>query len=522
MFYTRYRPQKFSEMAQPNEVAKALSTQIKKGKTAHAYLLVGPRGIGKTTIARILAKALNCKSVSEKGDPCGKCVSCKGIKEGSFLDLIEIDAASNRGIDDIRDLRERIKLAPAGGKQKVYIVDEVHMLTTEAFNALLKTLEEPPAHATFILCTTEFHKIPATIKSRCQVFKLKRATIEQLVKRLDKMAKEEGQELGKEGLRHIARAASGSFRDGETILQQVIEGGLDVETLTNLGTRLNYVEFLEYIVRKDVREALHVVEKLDNEGVDLYTWIGGFLSILRELLFAQSGAIEEPRSLDSVLKETNSAQTVRITDTIMKAHSETKNSFITQLPLELAIVELCGSEYSSVEPEKIAPSPKAPKKIATSPAKRSPLPAQAGRNDKTEERKKPGKNVKMSVDEVKEKWILVLNRASEVNNSIMALLKSSALVQVIEGSLEIEVPFDFHKERIESIKNRKIIEEIFSDVLGVPLGVSCLVKKKARKSLSNKETGKLTDMNIVIPEGVSKQESPEELVEVLDGGLPMI
>jgi len=160
MFYRTYRPQKFSEISKPNEIAETLQTQLRAGKTAQAYLFTGSRGTGKTTTARILAKALNCKKLDKNGDPCDACESCLAIKEGNYLDLIEIDAASNRGIDDIRDLKDKVKLAPALGKRKIYIIDEVHMLTNEAFNALLKTLEEPPKHATFILCTTELHKVP--------------------------------------------------------------------------------------------------------------------------------------------------------------------------------------------------------------------------------------------------------------------------------------------------------------------------------------------------------------------------
>ena len=184
MFYRKYRPQKFSEISKPNDAAAALSNQITSNKTGHAYLFIGPRGTGKTTTARIFTKALNCKHLSKEGDPCDKCDSCKAITEGRFLDLIEIDAASNRGIDDIRELKDKINLTPVSAKYKVYVVDEVHMLTMEAFNALLKTLEEPPRHAVFILCTTESHKVPDTIKSRCQVFKFKRASIKQLVERL--------------------------------------------------------------------------------------------------------------------------------------------------------------------------------------------------------------------------------------------------------------------------------------------------------------------------------------------------
>ncbi|HSX39613.1 MAG TPA: DNA polymerase III subunit gamma/tau, partial [Candidatus Saccharimonadales bacterium] len=171
MFYTKYRPQIFTEISQPNAAADALMNEVATNKLSHAYLFIGPRGTGKTTTARILAKAANCTDLQKNGDPCNKCPNCKAIQNGNFMDLIEIDAASNRGIDDIRDLKDKIKLAPSTGSKKVYIIDEVHMLTTEAFNALLKTLEEPPKNVVFVLCTTEAHKVPDTIKSRCQVFK---------------------------------------------------------------------------------------------------------------------------------------------------------------------------------------------------------------------------------------------------------------------------------------------------------------------------------------------------------------
>ena len=188
MYYTKYRPQTFKEIQRPNDIADALMQQIKTDKTVHAYLFTGPRGIGKTTVARLLAKGLSCINLSKEGDVCGKCAFCLAVQNGNLIDLIEIDAASNRGIDDIRDLKEKVRLLPVEGKKKIYIIDEVHMLTNEAFNALLKTLEEPPKHAVFILCTTEFHKVPETIKSRCQVFKFKRPTRGQIVEKLKRIA----------------------------------------------------------------------------------------------------------------------------------------------------------------------------------------------------------------------------------------------------------------------------------------------------------------------------------------------
>src|SRR4030042_6260836 len=243
VFYRKYRPQKFSELIGQDHIVETLLNQLESGKISHGYLFSGPKGTGKTSCARILAKAVNCqkvhssqftvhsktKSVNREpktknltfGEPCNKCTSCLAITDGSHLDLIEIDAASNRNIDDVRDLREKIKLSPVQGKFKVYIVNEVHMLTKEAFNALLKTLEEPPPHAIFILCTTEIAKLPQTIISRVQRFNFSRATDDQLSHAIGKIAVNEGIKLEPEATRAIIKASDGSFRDAISLLDQL-------------------------------------------------------------------------------------------------------------------------------------------------------------------------------------------------------------------------------------------------------------------------------------------------------------
>src|SRR3989344_5121921 len=226
-FYLKYRPQTAAGL-DLHSVRQEFEAILASGRFAHAYLFAGPRGTGKTSAARILAKIVNCKrneKASDSGkrlsEPCNVCVSCREITQGNALDLFEIDAASNRGIDDIRELRERIKLAPARSRFKVYIIDEVHMLTQEAFNALLKTLEEPPLHALFILCTTEPQKLPATILSRAQRFSFLRPTVAQITTRLEQIAKSEKWGFGKEALHEIAKAADGAFRDAEVLLEKI-------------------------------------------------------------------------------------------------------------------------------------------------------------------------------------------------------------------------------------------------------------------------------------------------------------
>ncbi len=220
MFYTKYRPNKFEDLFGQDHIVRTLSEAVKQDKIVHGYLFCGPRGTGKTTVARILAKSINC-TTDGSSKPCGKCQSCLAIEAGKSIDIIEIDAASNRGIDEMRDLREKVRFAPSQSKYKVYIVDEVHMLTKEAFNALLKTLEEPPAHAVFIFATTESHKVLATIVSRCQRYDFHRADINSAIKLLQKVSKEEKIDADIDALALVARAADGAYRDCLTLLEQL-------------------------------------------------------------------------------------------------------------------------------------------------------------------------------------------------------------------------------------------------------------------------------------------------------------
>lgn len=238
--YRKWRPQDFSDLIGQEHISETLSNAISTGKVAHAYLFSGPRGTGKTSTAKILAKALNCEH-GPTPTPCNQCVCCQKINDGSFMDVFEIDAASNRGIDEIRDLRETVKFAPVDGKYKVYIIDEVHMLTTEAFNALLKTLEEPPSHVVFILATTEVHKVPITIQSRCQRYDFKRITKDDILKRLVMITDEMGLNADKDALSIIAIQADGGMRDALSLLDQCLAFTKDELTVTQVRKVLGLV-----------------------------------------------------------------------------------------------------------------------------------------------------------------------------------------------------------------------------------------------------------------------------------------
>ena len=284
--YGKYRPQNFSDMVGQESVKNTLLHAAHLGKVAHAYLFCGTRGTGKTSSARIMAKAINCTDPLPTGDPCTQCDMCMMAENNRLTDIIEIDAASNRGIDEIRDLREKVSFAPNIAKAKVYIIDEVHMMTKEAFNALLKTLEEPPAHAYFILATTEFHKVPETIRSRCQTFFFRNISIENIIGRLEYICTQEGFEYEPEGLKMIAKRASGGLRDAISLLEQSASYG--PITPENLKSALGIISdeifesFFATLLVGDDKNAFSIIEELQNQGRSLEEFAKDFLEFLRQ------------------------------------------------------------------------------------------------------------------------------------------------------------------------------------------------------------------------------------------------
>lgn len=527
MFYTKYRPQKFSEICRPCDAADVLSKQVQTGKTVHAYLFVGPRGTGKTTVARILAKSLNCSKLRANGDPCDKCSSCIAIRDGSYVDLIEIDAASNRGIDDIRELKDKIKLVPTMGKKKVYIIDEVHMLTTEAFNALLKTLEEPPKNTNFILCTTEDHKVPATIKSRCHVFRFKRATVSQIVSKLKQIVKSEDLKITEPELKKIAEASLGGFRDAETLLQQVTEGEINVDSLLSASSKEKYIECVDYLIDKKPAKALDIVNDVYGEGIDLYVWVGELLKYLRTLIFIKSGVPEDTTEVTEELIEDTKVQArkvdvkwlVKSVGVLLEAHKNIRSSFIPQLPVELAIVEICGERESNQDDEdEPAVNPKIEKEKEAKVSSEGKVSNKLGEDPEDDDPELKKVRAAISLKKVKTKWNLFIKKSKDLNHSLTALLTSSKPVGVEGKLLVLEVFYPFHKERLESNRTRRIIETLSESVFGVCLGVKCVISAERPKSLKKGESGVLTDMNVSVPANMDKK----SILEAFDGGLPMV
>ena len=357
VLYRKWRPSNLKDVVGQGHVSKTLQAAISTGRIAHAYIFCGPRGTGKTSTARILAKALNCQSPIE-GEPDNECHMCLAINEGRALDLVEIDAASNRRINDIRDLSEKIHYGPIEGKYKVYIIDEVHMLTTEAFNALLKTLEEPPAHAILILATTDIHKVPLTIISRCQRFDFRRIPVALIKEKLARLCDAEGVRVDPEALEFIARRCGGSLRDSENLLDQAIVTFEEPITLNDLNELFNIVDeslplqLLEFISRKDVPNSIEVLGRFIENGGDTRQIHGAIIDLLRTLVLIKSDAINSDEHGESVgpsLRTLASEFDLREIFELMKTlvNLEFNNSIYMDITLEMAIIEACTGQLNS-------------------------------------------------------------------------------------------------------------------------------------------------------------------------------
>lgn len=487
-YYLKYRPKDLPELIGQETVKQTLLSSFKQQKLSHAYLFTGPKGTGKTSTARILAKMVNCEGGSEKGEvPCNNCFVCLSISDGSNLDLIEIDAASNRGIEDIRSLRDKIKLAPTASKKKVYIIDEAHMLTQEAFNALLKTLEEPPIHALFILATTDAAKIPQTILSRVQRLDFKLATSIQMLEALKKIVEIEKINIDEEGLKILISRAEGSFRDGVKLLDQVssLEGKISLQVLENFfkSTRFEVLlNFVKAFDKKDTKTALEMVDKEIKGGVDINQLILNLMDIFRNLVFIKSDLgqmVKEKFSDDNYTDLTKmttnfkNGDLIRILEILQKAYQNLKISSIPFLPLELAVVEICGEgqleeklELGSEQIDKEDRSLKMEDQISNVqsqdlssnlPAVRQNIHPLSSSDD---------------IQKLKDKWTYVLETIRPYNFSLEALLRSINIIECTKTEVFMEVPYSFHQRILEAPKNRDILESVLSEVLGRQIKVS--------------------------------------------------
>lgn len=503
VLYRKYRSKNFSEIFGQDSIKQVLQQAIEDNAVAHAYLFTGPRGTGKTSMARILAKALNCKD--KKGsDPCNKCSICQAINDSRFLDLVEIDAASNRGIDEIRDLKEKVGFLPVEGTYKVYIIDEVHMLTSEAFNALLKTLEEPPNNVIFILATTEAHKLPPTIISRTQRFDFKPADSIQLKAKLSFILEREKLALSDEALELVVANAGGSYRDAETILEKIIVSmGVsnkkviqvgDVSGILGLANSKFVEKFFAALYEKDSENAFAVVKEVQSEGVDLGQYIKQLLLKARQELIET--VVDKDGKYDlaflyALIKE------------LTEASERIKNNPVPTLVLEMAILSIVGilpeKTNDNGRLKKTKPINNDPKTLAPE----SPVETRIDKNLEKEgvENGPVAEQSELDFNEVIDKWGDFITLAKEKNPHFAALLVKLVLKGVQSSVVEVEVPFKFHQKQLENSKTRKVFSEMTETVYGTALSLD-VVLNESLVVVEKEQEGSSNNSNTTIVEEV--------------------
>lgn len=442
--YRKYRPSSFSEVSGENEIVKSLKLSLKNKSMAHAYLFSGPRGVGKTTVARLIAKGVNCLNLKENGEPCNECKNCKAINEGRFSDLIEIDAASNRSIDEIRSLKEKINYQPVEGLKKVYIIDEAHMLTKEAFNALLKTLEEPPAHVIFILATTELEKILPTIISRCQRYDFKPLDLEEMKAGLEHILKEENLSMTDDVYPVIYENSSGSMRDSISILERLIvtANGKEInlkiaEDTLGITPSSRIKIFLNKILNENEYDIINELESLANESFDIELF---FKDLAK---YCKNAILKKELDIDKGLK---------IISTIYDVIGKFKFEDDKKLVGYVIVAEILSNTKQTVV-----------KVVTTTQTNVNPT------NSSIEETKKNKVNIKLTISDVKNNWNSILAEANNKRLSYRAFLMGANPVKIENNTLFINYDrkFKFAKEQMEtpeySQEFTKIVREFFNE-----------------------------------------------------------
>ena len=501
-FARKYRPQTFDDIIGQPHVTTTLKNAISQDRVAHAYLFSGPRGVGKTTAARILAKALNCEK-GPSAKPCNTCAVCKEIVSGSSMDVLEIDGASNRGIEEIRVLRENVKFAPTRGRFKIYIIDEVHMLTPEAFNALLKTLEEPPPHVKFIFATTQAYKVPSTILSRCQRFDFRRIAAVEVAANLKKIAKAEGLNIDDEALGLIARYSDGGMRDAQVMLDQITSSSSGKVKAADIAKMLGTIddealfELSGSIRDKDAPRALGIIDRLVNDGKDVTQAALGLIEHFRNIAVTKVAAdtvglidagTEKIKRYKDEAERFSVEEILYVIYTISNAIDFIRKASLSRVPLEAALVKLTMSRpvmpldeiaarVEALEKLSIAPSPAARKPEDRTVIRPQP-PVQAPAQHMPPKSQERSTGVKLiNIEDVLSDWAKVVNYIMPKKISVASYLQEGYPVSIDGKTLSIGFAKDlqFHKEVLESPDNRSLIEEAVREVLAAEFKISFML-----------------------------------------------
>ena len=481
--YRKYRPQAWDAVVGQDHVVTTLRNAIAADRVAHAYLFAGSRGTGKTTLARLLAKSVNCTNPDATNRPCNTCENCKAVNENRFLDLIEIDAASNTSVDDVRDLRDKINFSPSQGKYKIYIIDEVHMLSTAAFNALLKTLEEPPPHAIFVLATTEIHKIPATVLSRCQRHEFRRVPVDEIVANLKKIVAAENIQADDDALIQIARQSAGGMRDAQSLLDQLSSTGDKItlalaQQVLGTATSQSVLAVLTAISDHDPAHGLEAIHKALDAGADPRSLARQVVEYLRGLMLIQMGNTNQVEATAEVKKQMQAhARSFTTSDVLrmMKAFNtaavDLRGGWQPSLNLELALAEVLDAPAEVSAPA--APVQTKPKPVS---APRAEAPPQAeSPAGISSEAKRPVEKNALSAGDVIKAWKPMSAALPKAQANLSALMNSVKMIDVQGSTLILGLASDVLVSKIDKPDQLEAIQKLIKDHFGVDMTVRCMV-----------------------------------------------
>jgi DNA polymerase-3 subunit gamma/tau len=486
--YRKWRPLHWDQVIGQEHVVQTLRNAVSADRVAHAYLFSGPRGTGKTSTARILAKAVNCLENELASRPCNQCAHCQAVNQARFLDLIEIDAASNTSVDDVRDLRDKINFSPNQGRYKVYIIDEVHMLSTAAFNALLKTLEEPPQHAIFILATTEVHKIPATVLSRCQRHEFRRIPVKEIISNLQAMADEEKIQVDSDALSLVARQATGSMRDAISLLDQLASTGKNItlqlaQDVLGTATSQAVIDVIEAMIKCQSTQGLEVIHRSLDSGTDPRQFARQIVDYLRSLLLVMMGnasqvdATAESRNL---LAQHAQAFTVtellRVIQAFNQAATETRSSWLPTLPIEMAFIEaitLAGESGSNASAPDMPANPVTIQKI--NPVEDKPASSKSSPSVSKTENTEISSADASANQRLNNRWDQLISRVREQNPKLSGVLNSAKL-RVLKGNvLTLGFNGDFYLKTLENPASLALIKNLLKQVMEMEIDVQAVL-----------------------------------------------